>query len=210
MNGSMIDLLVGPKRKKYTIHKDLLLSSSGFCQRNKEEYDLHEEIYFAKSDPAMIELLITWIYRQALSDLSLIGKDHIEHQIKRYIDLHQLAGYLEIDNLQNVIMDRLKAGCGLWEHHFSTGVIGTIYKRTHEGSPLRRFAVDSFLFKSSGWEACERSSYLELQMENGNLRFVLDCYEVLQAACAKSKIRDPGKRPVCAYHDHGKGKACCG
>ena len=65
----MAVIYAGPKRKKFTIHKDLLISQSGFfkaalCGGFKERET--GEVYLPENDPAGLEVLVHKLYRGCL------------------------------------------------------------------------------------------------------------------------------------------------
>ena len=119
-------------------------------------------------------------------------------------------------DLQNLTMDRLRdqSNCVLnclQRHQYLS--IKTLYTLTETHSPLRSFIVDTFIFKSDQWQPHEgenggRVAMLKEQLKAGNEDFVLDCYETLVEAAARSKIRDLNRRAGCAYHTHEDGRKC--
>lgn len=138
-----------------------------------------------------------------------------------YAALYISAGEWEIHDLQNALMDRLRARQTCVYGYFPRDFIHKIYQKTEPQSPLRSYIVDSFLYKSVKWnEAREledpvnanfiltRKRALKNQLDAGNQDFVLDCYEALFQLCAKSKIRDPDRKICCVYHVHGEGEGC--
>ena len=142
----------------------------------------------------------------------MIDEDAAQDQAQNYIDLYLRAETWAIPELQNTIIDRLRARTTCALGWFPRTVIKKIYAGTTAGYTLRCYVVDSFISKSYFWnddfEKGGRAAQLKLQLDYGNQVFVLECYEAIFKAAAKSKIRNPDKRVGCAYHKHKGGKKC--
>ncbi|MCJ1435345.1 hypothetical protein MMC27_004717 [Xylographa pallens] len=59
-------LVVGPKRKRFSAHKDLLCHMVPYFEKAFNG-TFTQTMYFAKADPAAMELFIGWLYRGAAS-----------------------------------------------------------------------------------------------------------------------------------------------
>lgn len=219
--GDTIELYVGPKAKRYTVHEALLTQYEWFQERiiyiNKGS---RGSLSLPTDDPRVLELLITWLYRKKLNAISKIDELG-EEEATLYVDLYLRAGVWEIHDLQNALVDRLRTRQTCVYGFFPRKLIHKIYEETEPQSPLRSYIIDSFLYKSVEWgEAREledpinaniiltRKRALKNQLDAGNQDFVLDCYEALFQLCAKSKIRDPDRKTGCVYHTHKEGGAC--
>ncbi|KAL9135447.1 MAG: hypothetical protein Q9175_003358 [Cornicularia normoerica] len=93
------------------------------------------------------------------------------------------------------------------EHgYFPYFLIKKIYDNTEEGAPLRRYIVNSFLFKS----AYALAESFGRHAEKGNTCFLLDCYKAA-LAFAEDRVAntdlDAGDLG-CEYHNHGVGNEC--
>lgn len=219
--GDTIELYVGPKAKRYTVHEALLTQYEWFQERiiyiNKGSQGF---LSLPTDDPIVLELLITWLYRKklnAISTIDALGKE----EATLYVDLYLRAGVWEIHDLQNALVDRLRTRQTCVYGFFPRKLIHKIYEETEPQSPLRSYIVDSFLYKSVEWNEARglsdpinayiiltRKRALENQLDAGNQDFVLDCYEALFQLCAKSKIRDPDRKTGCVYHTHKEGGGC--
>ena len=218
--GDMIMVYVGPKSKRYAVHKTLLTKHKWF--RKKIFYyhsDLsRDSISLREEDPQVFELLISWLYSRKLKNISTT-EDLARKEAALYINAYLRACEWAIYDLQNALMDRLRVRQTCEYGYFPRHLIQHIYANTVSDSPLRSYIVDSFIHKGIGWDedlddpvdpnvALTRTSALQKQLDAGNQAFVLDCYEALFQLCAKSKIRDPDKKTGCVYHRHQKGEEC--
>ena len=123
-----------------------------------------------------------------------------------------MAESWSIAPLKNLIIDTIKARQTCHYGWFPTDLIEHVYAGTSKGSLLRRYIVDSFLFKTSTsvWGEETRAKALKNQADAGNVDFLLECYEGLFGMAYKSRMRnrDPGRRGRCFYHEHERGVSC--
>ena len=169
-------------------------------------------MHLPQQRPDIWDLFVNWLYRGSLKDICV--EDVANLQAIQYIILYTQAEDWVIPALQNKIMDKLRAWTtGIWDcFPCDCDVIQHIYERTPRDSPLRFYVVDSFLSKSSLWDAdCEdggRATRLKSQLDCGNQEFVLECYEALMQLTPKSKLRAPDRKKGCTYHKHRYGEKC--
>ena len=221
--GETIDIYVGEKAKRYTIHKGLLTQYEWF---RKEIFYYGNDtgsrkcISLRTEEPKVFELLICWLYRKKLNAIS-DNEFFAKKEAKLYVELYLKACVWEIHELQNALMDQLRFRRTCELGYFPRHTIGRVYTWTSSQSPLRSYIVDSFIYKGIEWNEdggikdpidtdfiLTRQRALKNQLDAGNQEFVLDCYEALFQLCAKSKIRDPDRRTGCVYHTHKEGEKC--
>ena len=218
--GDTIVVYVGVKAKRYTVHKNLLTQYEWFRNRIFYISGSRDYITLKAEDPAVFELLISWLYRKKLNPISTTD-GVAKEQATLYIDLYLRACAWEMRELQNALVDKLRARQTCVYGFFSRPLITKIYQATEPQSSLRSYVVDSFIHKGIQWNEgarladlisedlfLTRKRALKLQLDWGNHDFVLDCYEALFQLCAESRIRDPDKRKGCLYHNHEKGERC--
>ena len=222
----MITVYVGPEFKSYAVHGPLLTQHKWFREEvqitNVLPRDIAEpnSITLMSEDPKVFELLISWLYRKKLNAISITDRVAKE-QATLYVDLYLRACEWGIRELQNALMDRLRDRQTCVYGFFPRKMIKKVYEETEAQLPLRSFLVDSFIYKSIGWNKnarlrdqingdlfLTRKRALGIQLSAGNRDFVLDCYEAMFQLCAKSRIRDPYKKTGCVYHSHNEGEKC--
>jgi len=216
----VVKLVVAPdgnssKRKTFEVHRTLLRSSSTFFA---SQLPLGTRMLYLIEDPKLIEIFIGWLYRGTVP--KIFEDNHQEHlakeQVGHYISLYLKAETWKTHDLQNTIMDTVRARktCELgWFPHMH---IQTIYKRTSAGSPLRQYIVDSLVWKGSKWDdpvwtepdEGDRTIMIMEHLEYGNHTFIAEYCEALYQLCAKKRFTDPAKKVGCFYHVHEEGKTC--
>ena len=220
----MVMVYVGPKSKRYFVHKPLLTQYEWFRKRivpTSCQSLSRDSITLNAEDPKVFELLVIWLYRKKLNAISTTDEAAAKEESTLYIDLYLRACAWRIYELQNAVIDRLRARQTCELGWFPRNLINKIYENTNPRSPLRSYIVDSFIHKSTEWNEASalmnsvnpiihptRTSALKDQLDAGNQEFVLECYEALFQLCAKSKIRDPDRKTGCSYHKHEKKGKC--
>lgn len=228
----MIIVEVGPKRKRYHVHKALLTRYEWFSKRISYYTSVPAEdpadkavsrsyISVPAEDPKVFELLISWLYRKSLKAISTADEEVAMEEAELSVRMYLRACEWDMHELQNALIDRVRVRTTCVYGCFPQQLIKTIYEKTEPTSPLRSYIVDSFIYKGIEWDEeanieapiagddlLTRKSALKTQLDAGNQTFVLDCYEALFQLCAKSKIRDPDRRTGCVYHTHEEGEEC--
>ena len=205
----MITIYVGPERKDYQIHKRLLASYK-YWRRQLDPEDA-QIMHLPHHSPDTWDHFVNWLYRGSLRDIC-VEKDIAETQAEQYVYLYSQAERWAIPALQNKIMDKICAWTTRSSDWPPCNLIDYMYEHTVRGSPLRSYVVDSLLSKSSLWDAeCEnggRVAELETQLDYGNHKFVLECFETVMQSTSKSKLRAPDRNKGCTYHKHEDGEKC--
>ncbi|KAL9638995.1 MAG: hypothetical protein Q9164_001196, partial [Protoblastenia rupestris] len=201
MNSGLVKIYSGSKRKKFDVHRDLLFTTSKYF---KDEFSIYgrgvSNIFFTNEDPTNLEPFINWLYRRTLDPISQDDEHLAKRQVVQYIHLYTRAQTWQTPALQNSIMDCLRARRTCDYGWFPPTHINYVYQHTLPGCPLRKYIVDSFLWKGSRWDGLSlsvgltRVGLLREHLEHGNQEFVLECYEVLFLLCAKKRFVDPGRR----------------
>ncbi|KAH9219542.1 hypothetical protein DL95DRAFT_404682 [Leptodontidium sp. 2 PMI_412] len=179
LGSEIITLYVGPKRKEFPIHGNLLrLKSNFFKEFVVATTDSNQaEHYLPESDPDAVGLIINWLYRQGISlipglpstgSVSLIkGTD--EHSnftkaISRTIEVYILAEKLDMDELMDLVMTELGNAYYRYQTYPSPQDITAVYNRSASGSRLRKYMARSYQvladledgdLEGAGWTAEE-------------------------------------------------------
>lgn len=98
-----IKLLVGPKRKAFVVHKDLIISLVHYLEAlNTSSLPLKDdEIYIRDEEPVAVHLFVCWLYRGTAA-LSVTGKDLLP-----LVHLYGTARRRHQRVLQNAVIDVL-------------------------------------------------------------------------------------------------------
>lgn len=167
--------------------------------------------YITGADPEVFELLFNWLYRRILTRISKDDEEDAMYQVELYMKLYFEAEKFETHDLQNSILDTFRARPTCADGWFPDDIISAIYEDTKTPALLRRYVVDTPVFKAYHWDFDGHKTRLELeeQLLNGNREFVIDCSEaLLKLVMARKKVQDPNKKEACTYHVHERGEMC--
>ncbi|MCJ1390260.1 hypothetical protein MMC18_003118 [Xylographa bjoerkii] len=101
-----VTLIVGPKRKSYPVHKDLLCRLSEYFHKafhGSLQEAQKEELYLKEENPAAIEFFIGWVYR---------GADALaatEKCLAPLLELYLTADKWCLPVVQNAVVDSTRA-----------------------------------------------------------------------------------------------------
>ena len=153
------------------------------------------------------------------------GADSIDKvRIFTLLAIYEKATEWDVKWVKDSIVDVIKARRTCNHGFFSRKLVKSIYSVTDAQSGLRRYLVDSFVYKSvapksgntdsldldsSSYWVTERRNILMKQMKDGNHQFVADCYEAfaLQMKKKRLKFADPFHKADEEYHKKKKGKS---
>lgn len=143
------------KKLKVLIHRKLLCDLSSYVAKlvqertNLRSISLNVEDFSPRMDEFTLLQFVNWVYRNELHD----EHNHWSNPLccDKLIDLYVLADKWEITILKNVVIDLTidcfdSADC-YSNDRFPTRCIGTVYRNTGHGSPLRRLWVDLYLWE---------------------------------------------------------------
>ena len=105
-------------------------------------------------------------------------------------------------------MDHFRARKICEQGYFARQLVARVYDNSIKSSKIRKYLVDTFVFKSHFWERGKRRAWLESHQAYGaeNAQFVADVRSALE------KLRhapdNPNLKPKCAYHYHFRGSGC--
>ena len=225
----MVKIFLGPKRKRYTVHSGLVCASSNvFKSHFGDPHKLSTKVlYLNDFDPTAFTKYVHFLYHKELEPITVPivpkivnGTTVSVHQQKIdetsvLLRLHNLADTLGIPPLKNLVLDRLNHYMDDARLVFTASQIKDIWQSTAGNGggpthPLRRFAVDQFIFHMLNRQQSVkvRQSYLKPLINAATRDFVLEVVEAViwtKKYPAPTNPKDKGK---CAYHVHGKGEKC--
>lgn len=211
LNYDLIRVYVGPESKRYTVRKGLLTQYSWFSKEilySGSENASQGSINLITERPEVFDLLIPWLYHKTFKAISATDEEVAEEQATLYVDLYLRACVWQMPELQNVVMDRLRARQNCVHELFPRKLINKIYQKTEPQSPLRTYVVDSFIHQSVDWSKDRVKHVLKTLSDADGQEFVLDFGAAMFQLRAKSKIRDPDRKTGCMYHTHKEGEKC--
>jgi hypothetical protein len=208
MGTDMVELKVGPQKQLFRVHKAILCKKVAFFDKMfnggwKEASN--NSATLPEDSPESIDLLIGWVYSNTIRPLTVHGS--ADTYSWQPVPFWELADKLCLPELQDRIMDAWIRLFNAKNFLLGAPQIEECYNLTAEGSPIRHYACQSFVFGTltfveSAWPI---ASYQPLLKKNDDLArdFLLALRG--QAGIAPS---DPRKLPKCDFHVHEKGAPC--
>ncbi|KAI9699791.1 MAG: vesicle coat component [Candelina mexicana] len=198
---NMLHVYVGPNRKHWNLHRDLLCARSKYFKAAlggdfKEAQD--KAISYPDEDPAVFGLFISWLYCGTLQ--VPMDKCTLTHYFKLYV----LADKFSIEALKNLTIDAIREHYRLSGCYAGASRIEYIYSNTASRDPMRKFLVDSL----ASWYATEQESPDDeddaLLKAGGDI--ASDMWKALIRQFSYPK--DPTAEVSCMYHEHKDTEAC--
>lgn len=165
-------------------------------------------------DPRLFKSTIGWLRAGRLDPLSR-NDEVAKQQLNDYLYLYHIVADMKLPTVQNHIVDVIKARKTCHEGWFDASLVSYVYNVTRLGDGLRRYLIDSFVYKSyqqvkhdttaEAYWSTRRSTVLSENMDEGNKEFVTDQADAVAAA---EMIQDPYTRSACHYHNHASGFNC--
>lgn len=200
----MVNVYVGPKRKKFHLHKDLVCDRSSFFKKAvaggfKEQKE--KALYLPEDHVGGFILFVQWIYGVPPPESSTPS------MVTTLFALYVLAEKFCIEPLKNSSMDVIRTSCSGSAYMLSVTDIGYIYDNTPTTSPMRRFMVKHTLYGLLVRKNGMVQGFLKLMKEGGD--FAADfASATLEYSCGAPRAPDPNGARNCAYHEHNFSKIC--
>jgi len=153
VEGSAVEVYVGPDKKMYTLPRALLCYHSDFFQRSltgQFREASEDKIYLPEDDAKIFLLVLEWMYKGTLpmfEDRYQLTKDlprALRAMCYTLCEMYCLADKLLLHRIQNYIFSQLDRALNLAGNDFpmTQDTIIQIYKNTHESSTLRKWVVE--------------------------------------------------------------------
>lgn len=204
----LVKVHVGPKRKLWDLHEDLLCDRSeyfrsafqgGFKEATEKQIHLKEE------DPEAFALFVDWLYGRTLAPGPNASKNRSDGE--RFLRLYCLAEFLGIEALMNTAIDTYIASSKTKYFILSTQVIETIYKCTAETSLVRKFVSRTVAYTISTWIDLKDKYDAELKSDPELAVEVIKAMQFYLFCTPLEKI-DPKDEPLCNHHLHRHTEKC--
>lgn len=178
--------------------------------RYDDDETIRHEVEQATRDynRSVLKHALSWLNDREIPALPVISDGDAVTLAHEYVDLYSLACRHDARDLQNAIMDRLIERDTCPQGYFARRLIKRVYECTVAGSKLRKYLVDTFIFKSNSWEDGEVATWVQRQSEYKNTAFVADVECAWEKALSIGRVEDPNRKGKCAYHYHFRGKRC--
>lgn len=202
-------IYVGPKRKKFLIHKDLLCAKSEYCRASLSENwteGQKNEIYWTDEDDTIevVERMINWLYGQ-----QLVIDPHEKGKFQQILKCYSFAHKRIMLDFQNTLADTLRASYKEKNMYAHIGCLALARQLQLETTPLYTFLLRSFLWGMMGSKANlkwtqggEHSQALSQHLENPDVGHEL-AIELVQGMLnyLQAPYGNPARLEGCHFHD---------
>lgn len=220
LSGPTIDFYVGPERRQWSLHRNLLChhspyfeseflgneASKGPKRSGEHKIDLPDQ------DPAGFELLVKWLYQGTLDDTSdMTDEKKYDYSVACH-KLYLLCNKFEMPILKNESIDRYRQGLLEAQLVPDAEEINEIYRSSPVGSPFRKLmaqiAARQIMDPDSDKDA---ESYKNCFKDNPD--FAVEMINAIKVGTGGILFDDPTDGNESEYHDdpaqpyhNGKGK----
>jgi len=193
---TIVTIEVGPEKRPFPVHKELLCSQSDFFaaafnSTHKFQESIKGVVHLTEDRPDVFEYFVQWLYTKSLAHEDVDAPIPAYHHLLR---LYALADKLSINALKNDIVDRIAVLAD--EKNVVPAPSDTLilYNDIRESAPVRRLVLDLFRFKKTN----QLIQNHEDSWDEGFLRDLV----VGSKADGKVDGGKPWKKDVCVYHEH--------
>lgn len=201
----IIALFVRKKRKKFEIHKDLLVAKSKYFKAALAadwEEGKSNEVYWDDEDVEAVSVFVDWLYGR---DVCLLGLTP-----ESLILCYELAHKRDIMTFKNDVVDAFRKRFADSHSACYPGMVQYSNKRGLSDTPLHtcilRSVTRSMLKKSKHFlEREDLVKQLDCILEDRD-----SCRQVMNGIlrCQSERWPNPHRKKGCCYHDHSDGQTC--
>lgn len=213
VQSEIITLYVGPKRKKYLVHKDLLCAKSKYFVQTLDsrwKEGQTAEVFWDDEDVDAVQAMIDWLYGQRFN-VNLSRSDYIEVAMLCY----KLGDERLMPEFKNVAMDAIRHRHRLKQEELR---LSLVIEAKERGVVTRGCALYKYLIRLAAYiyigTSDNRSKFdipqSELLRLCNDSELVFDVLEELAQYRGSVPFRNPAatSESRCLYHDHSDGSSC--
>ncbi|MCJ1313914.1 hypothetical protein MMC25_007594 [Agyrium rufum] len=209
LSGPLVDIYVGPDRRHWSLHRNLLVHHSTYFESHfpdeaKKKGGRHE---LPDVDPKAFELLVKWLYQGRMEDVSAMPDDKKWDHAEACQNLYILCEFIGLPALKNLAIDQFRKGCN------EAGLVPgpeeskPVYDRMPAGSPFRRLVSKIAARQIMDPESEKDASTYKMCFE-GSPDFAIDVINAIREGTGGVLFDDPTEEPACNYHLHDNGQRC--
>ncbi|SZE99294.1 unnamed protein product [Blumeria hordei] len=151
MGSEVVQVVIGPEKKVFTIHKNLLLATGGAFVKSLEleTHTKGRRVTLSKESPEVFKHFVDMIYtRQVPAVLKTMNEDSKALRLQSLCRLYVMVEILELEpTIRNQIFDKIQDGFLLSNRFPEISLIISIYRNTSEESLLRKFVVACLVYQ---------------------------------------------------------------
>jgi hypothetical protein len=214
--GPTVDIFVGPERRHWTLHRNLLCHHSSYFETEfvghevpkcKKGDDGANELELPDDDPRGFELLVKWLYQGSLEDVSGLGDMEKYDYAVACNKLYVLCDKFDMVLLKNIAMDRYRRLLNEAQLVPDPDEINDIYRASSARSPFRKLMTNIAARQIMDPEVDKDAESYRRCFEN-NPDFAVEMVNSIRRLSGGMLFNDPTESDACEYHDHKNGVKC--
>ncbi|KAF2219589.1 hypothetical protein BDZ85DRAFT_44048 [Elsinoe ampelina] len=213
LSGPTVDIFVGKDKRRWSIHRNLLVHHSGYFETAfmgahlPKSKQANQTLELLKDDPAGFELFVKWLYQGRLDDPGTMSDEQKYEYAVACHKLYLLCERFELPDLKNMSVDQYRLCLNEAQLVPDAEEINDIYKISPKGSPFRKLmtqiAARQIMDPDTDKDA---ESYRSCFQDNPD--FAVDMVNAIKTGTGGVLFDDPTEGNDCEYHDHENGAAC--
>jgi hypothetical protein len=214
LSGPMIDIYVGPDKRHWSLHRNLLAHHSEILEFELSHGET-DRLELPEHDPSGFELLVKWLYQGQLGDVSEFADATAKYEYGVSCHkLYLLSERFDLHTLKDLCMDQFRKALNESELVPDAEEMNELYKSSPDKSQFRRLiaqlAARQIMDPGTDRDVNDyRNCFLD------NPEFAIELLASIRAATGGFLLDDPTESAdACQWHDHvagycpvkGKGK----
>ena len=213
LSGPTVDIYVGPERRHWSIHKNLLCHHSSYFETELEGHEVPKEhespsLDLLDDDPRGFELLVKWLYQGHLDDAShMTDEERYDYAVACH-KLYQLCDKFSMTLLKNLAMDAYRSNLHSAQLVPDAEEINEIYHWSPEGSPFRKLMVKIAARQIMDPTVDKDAESYRTCFED-SADFAVELVNAIRQMSGGTLFDDPTEGQDCEeWHDHMDGSQC--
>ena len=217
LSGPTVDIYVGPDRRHWSLHRNLLCHHSSYFETEFQGHEVpksgksdgENKLELPDDDPKGFELLVKWLYQGQLEDLPQGSDEDKYNSAVACHNLYILCDKFDMINLKNLAMDQYRRGLNEAQLVPDADEINEIYRASPIDSPFRRLMTKIAARQIMDPEVDKDAQTYRKCFED-NADFAVEMVNAIRYMSGGMLFDDPTEDKGCEYHDHSDGSSCGG
>ena len=214
LSGPLVNIYVGPERKHWSLHKNLLRHHSSyfetkFYDQESNSRDGTTALELPDDEPKGFELLVKWLYQGTLEDTSSMDDEQKYNYAVACHRLHQLCDKFSMITLKNLAIDSYRSNLNAAQLVPDAEEINEIYRASSPGSPFRKLMIKIAARQIMDPDVDRDLETYRCCFEN-NANFSVELVQEIRLSSGGRLFEDPTSGNKCDWHDHRDGSSCNG
>lgn len=208
LTGSMVNIYVGPTKRQWTLHRNLLQHHTKFFeQRVMNPSEKEDNVELLEDDPSAFEMLVKYLYQGKIDDVAELASEKKWAHAESCQKLYFLCDRIGLHQLKNCAIDQFRRAC------FDSGLVPgpeemrPVYDNTSVGSPFRTLISQIAARQIMDPESDNSAATYQTCFENGP-EFAVDVINAIRDGAGGKLLKDPTQEVGCFFHEHQDDELC--